>query len=189
MPITTPLEWSGTRLNPTAPDSSLPDRSTNRIQEPIYLPDREHPLPGQSYYDPRATGLINSQAGEDAAKFDSRLNYGSEKSGIMSNSQDPMLRALEGNYDRQSNAEKNVARTENAYQSRMMASGNLNNAMQKQEDVYRNELDNWQQQMQYRAKREAVYNQWRAAKERGKLSLFNTVFNGVGSFIGGSVGG
>lgn len=184
MPITTPLEWNGPPISPTAPDSRLPNRSPQRTREPIYLPDRSNPLSGQAYFDPRMTPFAEQGLRENESHFEGALSHGLDNPGLLGSSDDPMIRALEGEYTRRGDAERNLAKSENRFKAKTMASDATKTATQRQEDIYRNELDNWTQQMEYRAKREAIFNQWKAAKERGELDLFNKIFNGIGSFVG-----
>jgi hypothetical protein len=166
----------------------MEDRSANADPDPIELPSERNPLPGQGYYDPSVRTLIGDERGENEAYFEGALNYGMETPGLLRGNGDPMVAALNEQYYGDRDDERMARSTENKYASGKLADSSRMGSAQKDNEVFRNEVGNYEQQMAYRFKRQAIYNQWQAAREAGKMDIFKTLFSGLTSAAGAAIG-
>lgn len=153
-------------------------------------------LPGQSYYDPSVSQI---EAGQQklGANAEGLLNYGLDQPGAAVpatlKSNDPMVTALSQRYTT-SNANNTASlKAGNAAQAPVTNSSEQGAAASEANQVYQNQVSNFNQQYAYEMQRQNLYSQWQLAQSQATAGILGSIFSGIGAvggaIIGGAVGG
>lgn len=151
---------------------------------------RNNPLPGQSYFPEATKGLIQDQMGRDDAFYSGAMNHGVGNSGINTGggSSDPMAQALENRYSAKTNQATDAIKTRNDLSAPLQTSQSEGKAVSEEAARYTNEVQNANQQLQYQAQRQNLYNQWQAMRARQDTTLVGQIFGGLASLGAGILG-
>lgn len=150
---------------------------------------RNNALPGQHYHPDEVNDLANEQLGRGTDYYSSHLNYGVGDTGLIGGSDDPMLKALQGNYDSQvDDNTMGLKRRAEAKAPVMKAEADAK-ASSELSQTYQKEQQNFAEQYAFQLKRKAMYNQWVLAKKKAETDLLGAIFGGIGSVAGAVLGG
>jgi len=151
---------------------------------------KDNALPGQAYH-PKEVADLNAEQlkrGEDF--YTDKQNYGiGEPALAQESSNDPMVQALQGNYDKEYKQEAEGLKTRNSMNSTMMQASQRGEAASQLGTQRSNEIQNFNQQYAFQLKRKALYNAQIMAQDKADAAVIGTIFSGGLSLVGNMLGG
>lgn len=154
-------------------------------------------LPGQNYFDQSIDArLIPGQQARGNSFYENALNYGLDKSGVpfssgapgQADSNDPMIKALQGQYERNVGQDLQGLMTQNRVNAPLMTAQEQGTVAGELGAEYQNQVSNYNQQLAYESERYNLMNQYNTAMNQAQSGLFGSLFSGIGTAAGVGVG-